>query len=251
MSSARLLTLDEARPALCYPKPEAPGCDDTIAELERLGVEAVVDRGRLEVAGVRVLGKGWASVVVYAVWRGRRVAVKVLRQDARRSSLLWEAAAWSVASSLGIAPKLYAFGRRALVTEAVLGPRLDEYRPSNCWEAWLVLRRLLVKAWLLDVAGLLHNELARPGGQVLLDGTEPYIVDYESATPMRRGSRRTNLAQLVGGLKRYRWALKAAPGLAGGRITELLRSYKEGRRDHGALEEVVEALGVPSRRDCV
>jgi putative serine/threonine protein kinase len=244
----KVLDPEDARKAICYPRPATSLCEAVIDELRAASIDAIVDSGRVVVEGVHVLGKGWSSIVLLALRRGELVAVKVLRQDSRRRSLLWEAVAWSIAAQLGVAPPVYYASRWILVTKAIMGPTLGEYRPRSCWEGWLVVRRLIVKAWLLDRVGILHNELARPGKQVVLEGSEPYIVDYESSTPARPGTRRTNLAQLVGGLKRYEWARRAAPGLGSEHVAAVLRRYKSDRaRPVELLEEVVTALGEPAR----
>ena len=116
--------------------------------------------------------------------------------------MTWEAVAWAAAAAVGAAPRLIAWSPMIIVYQPVLGPMLSEYRERGM--RLLVLDQLLVKAFVLDVIGLSHNELARPGGQVVVDCCshvrEPYIVDYDSATLPPSGA--SNLTQLLGGLPR-------------------------------------------------
>ncbi len=249
-----MLSLEEAATVLCYPRPQAGECGERIRQLRSLGVEAVLDTGgSTRVSSIGVLGKGWSSIVVLAVWDGRLAAVKVRRLDSRRVSLIWEAVALATTSHYMISPRLYAATRDVIVMEYVRGPVLGDYEPSSCWQAWLVLRRLLVKAWLLDRIGILHNELARPHGQVIVrnSDSEPFIIDFESSTPRRRGSRRTNLAQLIGGLRRLWWVPRAMPGLTSGKLRQALKAYKERGPCIEVFEEVLASLGEPAERNCM
>ncbi len=216
-------------------------CDRLAEELESLGIEAYLEAGPLELGGHRLLGKGWTSIVFLA--RSRRwgtVAVKALRPGSRRRSMLPEAAAWLAASLAGAAPRLHAATPHALVYEPVKGPALGDYEPGGRVEAVLVLRRLLYKAYMLDVIGLRHNELARPEGQVLVvkEEAEPYIIDYDSATWSGPG----NLTQLIGGLPRTPLGRRCriAPGTEP--LRGLLRRYKQRGPDPQAYHEIARAV---------
>ncbi len=244
-NSLNCVDLDKASSAVCYPRPVNPPCSRLMEELKRIGIECLIDYGPTTVSGYHVLGKGWAGIVFLSEWKGRIVAVKVLRTDSRRHSLVWEAIAWDIAASLGVAPELFHASPYFIVAKAILGQKLDNYRPSNCNEAVYVVRRLLFKAWLLDKVGLLHNELARPGSQILLDGLEPFIVDYESST-LRRGRGRTNLTQLAGGLAKYAWVKECIPGLVSHKVRTVLAKYKRlAHPDLRIFEEVLDAIREP------
>jgi putative serine/threonine protein kinase len=195
----------EARQAVCYPDPGSRICDLVVSELERLGLR-YIPYGPVEVggSGLRLLGKGWAGNVFLAHSKQYGiVAVKALRPGSRRQSMAWEATAWAAASELRVAPQLLAWSRVLIAYKPVIGPLLSDYKAEQ-GEALAVLDTLMVKVFLLDLIGLANNELARPGGQVVLDTCghnppEPFIVDYDSATYSRKPS---NLTQLLGGLHR-------------------------------------------------
>jgi len=175
--------------------------DILIAELQEAGIDCIMDRGGVEIAGHRVLGKGWAGLVLAALRRGRPVAVKVLKPRGRRRSLLSEGIAAYAAARLGVFKPVHYVGRNVLVYELIEGPTLAEYGPRSVAEAQQVLSQLLEKAYRLDVIGLRHNELARPDQQVIVEhGQKPYIIDYESATWCQTPA--SNLTQLIGGLPR-------------------------------------------------
>ncbi len=238
-SAENAVRLREARRAICHPDPRSPLCSRVIEELERLGVEAYLPLGpRRLPGGYRLLGRGWAGNVFAALWRGEVVAVKVTAPDSRRHSMLRECLLASIASAVGVAPRIYACSRYAMVMRLVRGPRLSEYKPGARWEAYLVLRRLLYKAYLLDRLGIDHGELTRPGGQVLVEDAEPYIIDYDSASAARKPR---NLTRLVAGLSRIDWVRGVARPSTDPAVREALRSYRA-EPSLEKLEEVIRAV---------
>ncbi len=193
--------------------------------LEHLGVRRIVGWGQASIGGLRVLGRGWSSIVFLAeLGDGTLAAVKLLAPWSRRTTLLWEAALLVSASAVDIAPRVYSFNRYAIAMKPLLGPKLASYTPRTRSEACILLRRLFWKARLLDHLHIRHNELARPGGQVLLDEHgEPYIVDYESATI---ASKPSNVTQLYGGLQKLEWARQLLSPPTSQNVRLVLREYK-------------------------
>ncbi|MCC6058883.1 MAG: hypothetical protein LM563_01355, partial [Thermofilum sp.] len=69
----------------------------------------LLEEGSARIGEVAVVGKGTSAVTIKAVHRSAGVVlVKVRRLDSRRSSLLGEAAALSMANSVGVGPRLIA-----------------------------------------------------------------------------------------------------------------------------------------------
>ncbi len=239
-SSAERLSLREARRAVCYPRPDTPYCDRLLEELEEAGVEYYVALGSYRKPGLPLLGSGWAGNVFAAVWRGVLVAVKALRPDSRRRSMLRECLLSSLAAAYGIAPRVYACTLHSIIYRLVRGPTLSRYKPGSRWEARLVLRRLLYKAYLLDRLGVDHGELVRPGGQVLVEDSEPWIVDFDSASARRKPR---NLTSLAAGVSRLPWARSMVMPSNEPRVREALRRYRRSLSLE-AFEEVLEAMGL-------
>lgn len=222
---ARRLKLADGRLAICYPHPDTVYCGKLLELLARNGILEFVDYGSTSIAGLRILGRGWSSNVFLAVKTdGGIVAVKALRPDSRRKTLLWEASVWSMASQAGVAPEIESVESLFIVYKPVIGPSIDEYTPANPLEREYVLRLVIDKAYILDVLGIAHNELARPKNHVILEScgrlVEPFIIDYESAT---LSAKPRNVSQLVGGLHRVRVFSKC---IVDDRLRELLREYK-------------------------
>ena len=238
-SAGSALEPRRAKPAICHPEPESPLCSRILEELEALGVEAYVPVGERRLpGGLRLLGRGWAGNVFAAIWRGELVAVKVTAPDSRRPTILRECLLATLASAAGVAPRVYACSLHAMIMRLVRGPRLSAYQPRARWEAYLVVRRLLYKAYLLDRLGVDHGELTRPGGQVLLEDNEPYIIDYDSASAARRPR---NVTRLAAGLSRIEWVRSIARPSSDPAVREALRRYRAEPTLEN-LEAVIEAM---------
>jgi len=220
-----LIPVEKARDAICYPNPLAENCYSLIEALVRNGIRYFVNKGPIAINKYRVLGKGWASIVFLARMDNRDVAVKALRPGSRRHTLLHEAAMLLVASRLNISPRPYRYDHLFIAMQYLdSAPLIDYVEQANPLELRYVLRRLLTKAYLLDLIGISHNELARPHSQVLVErGTsEPYIIDFEAATISTNPS---NLTQLVGGLLRMK-KMRETMNIDVSEIRGLLRDYK-------------------------
>ncbi|AEM38104.1 Thr/Ser protein kinase [Pyrolobus fumarii 1A] len=234
------LRIEEARRAICYPRPEAPLCDALIDELRSIGVECIVPMGRFRKAGIPILGSGWAGNVFAALWNAHLVAIKALKPNSRRKSMLREALLAKIASMYGVAPRVYTFTRRLIVMKLVNGSVLASYKPSDTARALLVLRRLLYKAYILDRLGIDHGELVRPGGQVMVEDDEPYIIDFDSASALRKPR---NVTSLAAGLARIPWASRLVKPSSDPSVRTVLREYRRNPTLNN-FEAVLDALGL-------
>jgi len=198
------MVLSNARSLVCYPNPSSPLCSKIIKELESRGISHVISYGGFKIGGHSILGHGWAGNVFLAVSEKHGLlAVKSLHPKSRRRSMLKEALMWLAASRLHVAPQLFEASRYFIAYKPILGPRLADYRPRTQQEKAYTAARLLTKAHLLDTIGVRHGELSRPHAQVLIDScsSEPYIIDYDSATLHTKPS---NLPKIIGGLARIK-----------------------------------------------
>jgi len=220
--------------ALCYPRCSEEELKARLRELEELGVEELLEEGRSSIDGLKVLGKGCVGVVVVAVARGAKLALKARRTDADRESLLREAEMLKVANSLGIGPRLIGATRNFLATELIEGEVIEEWFQCNpdASELIRVMRELLWQCFKLDQAGLDHGELSRAGRHILVSKSgAPVIVDFESASLHRKPRNVTSLCQYF--LIRGRAAERVVEALGLSdedkrRVLRLLRDYKRG-----------------------
>ncbi len=225
----------DALEVICFPLHSATisECRRRMEELVKAGVRAIVPRGRSMVGGVRVLGKGHASVVFLADTVFGLKAVKVRRTDSKRMSLVGEAELLSLASRHRLAPRPYAWGRDFIVMDYLEGTLLGDVDPQRLGGsgARKLLAALLGKAYVLDLIGVDHGELSRPHRHVMLVGLEPFFLDFESASTSRRPNNLTSLASaLLVKPSRLSSSLRRAAGLEGlgvDEIVEALRAYKK------------------------
>ncbi len=189
----------ESLSAACYPRPSRR-CGILLAELEAAGIMGFVPSGKTWVPGyprsVKVLGKGHASIVVAACYRGGGVAaVKIRRPDSKRESLVQEASLLLEASRAGASPRPWAWSRNFIVMDLVSGPSLGE--ALRVWArdrrlARLLLAKALHAAYAMDQAMILHRELSRPHRHILFTGdparSAALVIDLESATPGKCGN---------------------------------------------------------------
>jgi len=230
------LRQDPYKTILCYPKFSSEEFERRIGELSGLGVSTLEFRGSKNIFGTRVLGKGCVGIVVSALRENERVAVKILRTDAGRSSLDHEASMLRLANSVNVGPALLDVSRNFLVMKYVEGLLLPE------WVRGLkgrgkkrrlegVLVALLKACYRLDQIELDHGELSRAPKHVLVDAKDqPEIVDFETASNQRRPSNVTSISQylLVGSdlsrlVKRIRGPLRRST------LITALRRYKKDR----------------------
>jgi putative serine/threonine protein kinase len=195
-----IISIRDARSVICYPEPGSPLCEERIKELIARGLIGIVDNGPLRLGGIRVLGKGFSSIVVAAIdAEGRLMALKARRIDSRRRSLEREAVILSIASRHRLAPKIYWWTRDFIAMEYLNGIHIDEASGLGLGirEAKTLLTRMLGKVYVMDLLGIDHGELSRPYRHVMLVGLEPFFLDFESASLQRRPR---NLSSLTSAL---------------------------------------------------
>ncbi len=184
---------------LSYPEETRQEAEKRFEELRKVGIEALILEGPIEVKNVRILGKGHASLVIKGkLIEGEEVAIKILRTDADRSSLEREAELLRLANAVGVGPRLYNYAKHVIVMELVEGVRIGEWDPTTYKkdDVMYVIRDLLEQCRRLDVINLDHGELSNPAKHVII-GERPVILDFESASLNRRPSNVTSLAQYL------------------------------------------------------
>jgi len=184
---------------LCYPHPMDSEVSSRIQELQSLGVEALVFRGRANLHGVPVLGKGHVGVVVVALRGGRECALKIRRVDADRGNMRREVEMLREANRVSVGPRLLGYTDNFILMELVEGKNLREWlREAQGEGARRTLRDLLERCRRLDVAGIDHGELSRAHRHVIVTPPgEARIIDFETASTSRRVSNVTSIAHYL------------------------------------------------------
>lgn len=237
---------------LCYPRSE---CSEYFERIKLLvGDEFVyfLETGT-SVLGLRVLGKGYSAVVVAAKnTRYGLGALKILRIDSRRGSLLWEADVLKRAQISGLAPRLYTY-RDFYIFQELLSPRIC--RPYSVVLEKLVLsgdvrgvKRILAETmkslFRLDVSQVDHTELNRPGGHMFYceDG-RIVIVDWESAKISSKPVNLTSFTSYIVFRFKYKVELRELLNWDVEKILSALKNYKL-TYSSIEFENVLSALGL-------
>jgi putative serine/threonine protein kinase len=236
------------RELVAYPKPSDESVESRIRQLKSLGIESLEFEGPLRIGKLSVLGKGVVGLVVTGIAYGGRVAVKIRRTDSRRRSMLHEAEMMMAANKAGIGPECLGSSEDVLEMQFLDGQRLPLWISSLKGRGRKARVKSTVKALLeqcarLDAYGLDHGELSRAHKNVLVStGDHPWILDYESASLMRRVNNFTSLTQYV--LLSGRFSRKVTRILGPVDRDELmkyLRLYKAGRTND-AFESTLKLL---------
>ncbi|MEM1993877.1 MAG: RIO1 family regulatory kinase/ATPase [Nitrososphaerales archaeon] len=249
MYSIQLEALAEAPYSniLCYPNPTPPQIQLRLKELKDLGVKEIILDGRVEISGLKVLGKGCVSIVVIAKWEQGEAALKIRRIDANRPNLNREAELLTAANKLDVGPKLYKYSDNFILMELIKGINLPQWVKDlkgrgAASKLRSVCKNLLDKCWRLDQAGLDHGELSNLNKHVLVaDRVE--IIDFESASTERAVRNLTSAAQylFVGGpvANKARRILNLKNQDI---IIEAIRYYKKQKASQNAYHQLLEQL---------
>jgi putative serine/threonine protein kinase len=188
---------------LCYPKYDPEETTRRIRQLKKLGVKAVQFTGKKKAFDIPVLGRGHVGIVAVATIKMGQAALKIRRIDADRKDMQHEAEMLAKANSLGIGPRLIATERDFLLMALIDGTLLPDWTANvkgrgTREKIRTVLRDTLEQCYRLDHAGLDHGELSRAPKHIIIDTADkPHIVDFETASTMRRTSNVTSISQYL------------------------------------------------------
>ncbi len=216
---------------VCYPHANAKEIEQRIAELQQHSISAVEFSGHAGASNVPIIGKGYVGIVVIAHVKGKRLALKMRRLDADRVDLTHEAEMLQKANSIGIGPKFIGVSKNFLLSELIDGYLLIEWLLGKSKEAVRgIVLDVLEQCWRLDEAGLDHGELSKAPKHILVDKTgKPFIVDFETASLMRRVINVTSVCQFLfqGNSEACRIIAAALGRRNRVKLVEALRRYKK------------------------
>ncbi len=219
---------------VAYPSGDPDEVESRIHQLHQLEITALDFQGPLKTDRLSVLGKGVVGIVVIGVRGNRRVAVKIRRVDARRPSLIHEAELLMAANSLKVGPECLGGTADVLAMEFIEGLSLPLWLESLTGRGRRVRVRSVVKPLLeecfrMDAYGLDHGELSRAHKNVIVSDDGARILDFESASLVRRPSNFTSLTQylFLGGSIAKKMAKVLGP-VDRDELLKCLRDYKAG-----------------------
>lgn len=232
---------------LCYPKPSEAEAQVRLKELQKHNVTAVEFSGKATVYGVSasLLGKGFVGIVVVAIRKGERMALKIRRVDADREDLLHEAEMLSKANTANVGPKLVSASKNFLLMQLIDGELLPAWLDTHIEKAQVkkVLGEVLENCFRLDTIGLDHGELSKAPKHVIIDKEQrPWIVDYETASDTRKTANVTAICHFL--FASAGEVARTIANILGERnreeIVEALKHYKE-KITRESLDQVLHA----------
>lgn len=231
---------------LSYPHFKEDHYLGVLTELEELGVSGIVSYGNLEVGGIKVMGKGCVGIVCAGRLDGEAVAIKVLRADANRESMLRESEMLAAANSCGVGPRLISSKGLVLVMELVRGLPILRWlagRPP-AFKAKLAVRSALQQAFALDMAGIDHGELSNASKHIMADGRgKVWIIDFETASVCRKVRNFTSLLSFFFFKARSRAMMGGFLNWNREEVVSIIREYKGGASE-ALFERALSAIGL-------
>jgi len=189
---------------ICYPTYDSKAFERRLCEMRQLGIRALFFTGDKKIGDVSILGKGYVGIVVQACTEKGKAALKIRRMDADRETMKREARMLKIANSVNVGPKLLGFTENLLLMDFIEGLLLPAWiertkKEENAEERIRrVLKNILEQCRRLDDAGLDHGELSRASKHIIVDYEDkPWILDFESASVMRRASNVTSICQFL------------------------------------------------------
>jgi putative serine/threonine protein kinase len=231
---------------LCYPKATRMELKKRVRELQRLGITELEFAGEKQVLNTRILGKGCVGLVTLAHGKTGRVALKIRRTDADRTSMFREGRLLQKANAVQVGPKFGAATKDFLLMEFIPGELLPQWLEKGVEKNRLkkLLRDLLEQCWRLDTIHLDHGELSHAPKHIIVEsGYKPVIVDFETASTDRRPANVTSIAQFLF-LSEFSPLIVRKIGLKDKKhLIDCLRRYKRDiNRDN--ILEVIESCGL-------
>jgi len=179
---------------LSYPRPDSSYALTILGSLRQLDVDGVCFD---PMGKIVMVGKGFRNIVVACMRRGEIVAAKIRRIDYVVKDAAREAAMFRMANEVGVGPRLLGSHGPALVMELIDGEDLTSWLlrlPKNeREEALIVLSDLLKQCFMLDRAGINHDELSDASKHVLRTDRGAIILDFGSARITNRPSNLTSI----------------------------------------------------------
>lgn len=229
------LSEEPYRALVAYPSASPENVALRVNQLVELGIAGLEFQGPLRIGRLSILGKGVVGLVFAGVSDGERVAVKIRRVDSRRHCMRHEADMLRAANNAGIGPRCLGASQDVLKMKFFEGERLPSWISSLRGRGTRdrvrsTLKSLLEQCARLDAHGLDHGELSRAHKNVLVSAYGlPCILDFESASLMRRANNFTSIAQYLFLSKRLGSRVERMLGPVDRvELVQYLRLYKSG-----------------------
>lgn len=229
-----------------YPKATKKQINSRIHELKNLGIKSLSFQGGSQLGRLRVLGKGYAGIVVMGKLKNKIVAVKIRRTDSPRTSLKDESNFLRIANKMEIGPLLIKNSRNFMIMEFLDGEKIGKWiiglkNKKSCPLLKSSIKKILQDCYSLDKIGVDHGELSNISKHVIV-GKKTTLIDFESASTRRRAANVTSATQAIfigSGISKIARKICTFPSKT--KIINALRIYKQ-QKDSISFEKILETL---------
>ncbi len=186
---------------ICYPKFNVNNYCTKIKELYSLNLKFMVLDGDTVLNTDHIVGKGCEGLVLKVETNNDKImALKIKRTDSCRSSMKNEFEYYKLANINNIGPRVYSYTDNLLLMELLEGHSAKDWFSKKNLDSFLVRKviiDILNQSYILDSMNLDHGQLNRLNNHVIIsdDGSKCTIVDFESASNIRRVNNLTSVFQ--------------------------------------------------------
>lgn len=191
-----------------YPKADWKIFRKRIDWMLKHGVKAIILDGPIQIGKYHVMGKGTNSIVIKGLYGDEIVVVKILRLDASRDTLTFEAEIIrriiSTFSNIKLVPRLMEYTDWIIIQEYIEGVNIFDFLNEEIYHLdketiSRALSKVLYKGFLFDKINIDHGELSRPKSHVIFTEPdyEPVFIDFESAKYKKRPRNFSSLIQAI------------------------------------------------------
>lgn len=126
------------------------------------------------------LARGKRGIVYLEESKGKKVVVKMQRQDITVHTLENEARWLKILNKQGIGPKIIGFSNGKLAMEYVEGEPLQEwYKEASKVERKRVIKSILSQCRTMDILQVNKLEMHNPVKHIIVRKTKPVMIDFE------------------------------------------------------------------------
>lgn len=144
----------------------------------------------------RLIAKGKRGMVAAGVFRGKKIVVKEKNPASKEDTLQFEADVLRRVNALGIGPKFMFFRKGKLGMEFIDGVRIMDFlrsaEPDRCRR---VLRDVLEQCFLLDMAGIVKEEMTNPYKHIIVRKGKSVFIDFDRSRIRGRADNVTQVLQ--------------------------------------------------------
>lgn len=219
---------EKAKIVLSYPRFNSQIYLRNLRALKELGVDLLISEGKINIGELKVVGKGCVSIVLLGILSNKRVAIKVLRSDANRTSLEGEGRILKLVNEVGVGPKLISVKDTVIAMEYIEGEFLpnwlrNERKPEKIIK---IIRDILEQCHKLDSIGVDHGELSNPREHIIVKNERAVIIDFETASLCRKCRNLSSIISYLFFKRENAEILKKIMKWDEEKLLKLIREYK-------------------------